>query len=401
PVLAADGSLTSPYQAADKPNAPPNCPASCTSGLIPQNSLQDETPYPSCADRPKKASPCGTSNGLSSTAEVKINGPSFYGDVSTPASPRLSGQGGAIPGLSHRQQPWPRPTTPPAACGLLNHVAGAVVKTENAAGPVSCPHKVAVPVTTLLASIPSSCFSLEAATAWQRKNTQAQIGPLLATDLGAADSPLTATWALTPPQAAVGEGGSAIAPAHGFCSSAPPPGECAMAWGGLRALAPPCPKSRIKASLLQKAGCLFSTENGVRFAMGTWVMPREQSRLCLAIVSSTAPVILPGCGHKINAGCRSEGPCCPCCGFSLLCSLAALGLNVQWMLPKAGFLCFWPGPPPSPLPRDATSFPKGDHDNGATVCHCKSQTMRALAAARTCWEQRPSQKLNLDQRVEE
>ncbi|KAM6464679.1 PHD finger protein 12 isoform 2-T2 [Liasis olivaceus] len=223
PVLAADGSLASPYQAADKPNAPPNCPASCTSGLIPQNSLQDETPYPSCADRPKKTSPCGTSNGLSSTAEVKINGPSFYSDASTPASPRLSGQGGAIPGLSHRQQPWPRPTTPPAACGLLNHVAGAVVKTENAAGPVSCPHKVAVPVTTLLASIPSSCFSLEAATAWQRKNTQAQIGPLLATDLGAADSPLTATWALTPPQAAVGEGGSAIAPTHGFCSSAPPP----------------------------------------------------------------------------------------------------------------------------------------------------------------------------------
>ncbi|XP_060541103.1 PHD finger protein 12 isoform X2 [Pantherophis guttatus] len=216
PVLAADGSLASPYQATDKPNAPP---PSCTSGLIPQNSLQDETPYPSSADWPKKPSPCGTSNGLGA-AEVKINGPSFYGEASVPASPRLTGQGGS---LSHRQQPWPRPTTPPAACGLLNHVAGAIVKTENAAGPVSCPHKVAVPVTTLLASLPSSCFSLEAAMAWPQKNTQAPIGPLLATDLGAADSPVSATWALTPHPAAVGEGGSAVAPAHGFCSSAPPP----------------------------------------------------------------------------------------------------------------------------------------------------------------------------------
>ncbi|XP_032071721.1 PHD finger protein 12 isoform X2 [Thamnophis elegans] len=218
PLLAADGSFASLYQATDKPSAPP---PSCTSGLIPQNSLQDETPYPSSVDRPKKPTPpCGTSNGLGAAAEVKINGPSFYGEASAPASPRLSGQGGS---LSHRQQPWPRSATPPAACGLLNHVSGAVVKTENAAGPVSCPHKVAVPVTTLLASLPSSCFSLEAATAWPQKNTQAPIGPLLATDLGAADSPVSATWALTPHPAAVGEGGSAVAPAHGFCSSAPPP----------------------------------------------------------------------------------------------------------------------------------------------------------------------------------
>ncbi|XP_063151140.1 PHD finger protein 12 isoform X2 [Candoia aspera] len=223
PVLAADGSLASPHQAADKLSTPPVCPASCTSGRLPQNSLQDETPFPSCADRPTKPPLCGTSNGLGSTVEVKINGPGFYVDASTPASPRPSGQGGAAPGLSPRQQPWPRPSTPPAACGLLNHVAGAVVKTENTVGPVPCPHKVAVPVTTLLASVPSSCFSLEAATAWQRKNARAQIGPLLTTDLGAADSPPTATWALTPPQAAVGEGGSAITPAHGFCSSAPPP----------------------------------------------------------------------------------------------------------------------------------------------------------------------------------
>ncbi|XP_015682431.1 PHD finger protein 12, partial [Protobothrops mucrosquamatus] len=229
PVLAADGSLASPYRVADKPTLPSNCPASCPAGLIPQNSLQDETPYPSSADRPKKLSPCGTpkklspcgtSNGLGGAAEVKINGPSFYGEASAPTSSRLSGPGGP---MSHRQQPWPRPTTPPAAYGLVNHVAGAVVKTENAAGPVSCPHKVAVPVATLLASIPSSCFGLEAATAWPPKNTQAPIGPLLATDLGAADSPVSSTWALTPHQAAVGEGGSAVAPAHGFCSSAPPP----------------------------------------------------------------------------------------------------------------------------------------------------------------------------------
>lgn len=230
PAIVTDGSLASPYQAADKANVPPIYPASCGSGIATQNSLgpvQEEAHYPSCPDRPKKASPCGTSNGPSPASEVKVNGPHFYSDSAAHLtdSPRLSGQSSVIsPGLSHRQ-PWPRPSTPPAACGLLNHMAGTVVKTENAVGPVSCVHRSSVPVAGMPASILSSCTSLEAANALQRKNAQTQIGPLLAADLGAVDSPLTATRALTPPQATVGDGISAVGATHGFCSPAPPPGE--------------------------------------------------------------------------------------------------------------------------------------------------------------------------------
>ncbi|XP_061461509.1 PHD finger protein 12 isoform X2 [Rhineura floridana] len=223
PAIVTDGSLAGPYQAADKASVPSIYSAPCPPGIATQNSLgspQEDAHYPSCTDRPKKASPCGTSNGPNATAEVKINGPHLYSDVSARLtdSPRLSGQGGTMPVLSQRQQPWPRPTTPPVACGLLNHTVGAVVKTENAAGPISCTRRGSVPIAGMPASIPSSCASLEAASTLQRKNAQTQIG-----DLGAVDSPLTATRALTPPQAAVGDGVSAVGAAHGFCSPAPPP----------------------------------------------------------------------------------------------------------------------------------------------------------------------------------
>ncbi|XP_054857605.1 PHD finger protein 12 isoform X3 [Eublepharis macularius] len=228
PAVVADGTLTGPYQAADKATVPSIYPASCGPGIATQNSLgslQEDPHYPTCPDRPKKASPCGTSNGPSTASDVKVNGPHFYGD--SPAhltdSPRLSGQGSMIPPAVSHRQPWPRPSTPPAACGLLNHMAGAIVKTENAVGPVSCVHRSSVPVAGMPASILSSCTSLEAASTLQRKNAQTQIGPLLAADLGTMDSPLTATRALTPPQATMGDGISAVGAAHGFCSPAPPP----------------------------------------------------------------------------------------------------------------------------------------------------------------------------------
>ncbi|CAI5794668.1 finger 12 isoform X1 [Podarcis lilfordi] len=234
PVIVADGSLASPYQVADKASLPPLYSAPCPPGIAPQNSLgsslQEDAHYASCTDRPKKVSPCSaTSNGPNAPTEVKINGPHLYGDSASANltdSPRLGGQSSStLPGLSQRQQPWPRPATPPVACGLLNHmVAGAVVKTENAVGPISCTHRGSVPTAGMPASIPNSCASLEAASTLQRKNVQMQVGPLLASDLGAMDSPLTATRALTPPQAAaVGDGVSAIGAAHGFCSPAPPP----------------------------------------------------------------------------------------------------------------------------------------------------------------------------------
>lgn len=230
PVITTDGSLASSYQAADKANLPSIYTAPCTPGMTTQNSLgtmQEDAHYPSCMDRPKKVSSSGTANGPSATSEVKINGPHFCSDSSTHLtdSPRLSGQGGTMSVLSHRQQ-WPRPTTPPAACGLLNHMVGTVIKTENVAGPVSCTHRGSVPVTGgLPASIPSSCTSLEAVSTLQRKNAQTQIGPLLTADLGTMDSPLTATRVLTPPQVAAGDGLAAIATTHGFCSPAPTPGE--------------------------------------------------------------------------------------------------------------------------------------------------------------------------------
>ncbi|XP_053130627.1 PHD finger protein 12 isoform X2 [Hemicordylus capensis] len=230
PVIAADGCLSSPCQAADKGNVPPAYSAPCTPGIAPPNSLSslpEDAHYPLCTDRPKRASPCATANGPSAAAsEVKINGPHFYGGGDSSAhltdSPRLSAPGGVPPVFSHRQ-PWPRPTTPPVACSLLTHLAGAVVKTENVSGPVSCPHRGSGPVASLPASLPSSCTGLEAGGTVQRKTAQMQLGPLLAADVGAMDSPLTASRALTPPQVAAGDGVSAIGAAPGFCSPAPPP----------------------------------------------------------------------------------------------------------------------------------------------------------------------------------
>ncbi|NXK77025.1 PHF12 protein, partial [Amazona guildingii] len=181
PVIVADGSLANPYQAADKAPTPSlYSMSSCTSGITTQNSLS------------------------SSQSQQTL----------------LVGSGNTIPVLSHRQT-WPRPLTPPASCGLVNHTIGTVVKTENVAGPVSCAQRGSVPVTSMPTSISSSCASLETTSTLQRKNVQAQIGPSLTADLRSMGSPLTATRALTPPQAA-GDGISAVGATNRFCSPAPP-----------------------------------------------------------------------------------------------------------------------------------------------------------------------------------
>ncbi|NXE52156.1 PHF12 protein, partial [Casuarius casuarius] len=180
PVIVADGSLANPYQAADKAPTPSlYSMSSCTSGITTQNSLTQLTD-----------------------------------------SQRLIGSGNTIPVLSHRQT-WPRPLTPPATCGLLNHTIGTIVKTENVAGPVSCAQRGSVPVTSMPTSISSSCASLETTSTLQRKNVQTQIGPPLTADLRSMGSPLTATRALTPPQA-TGDGISAVGSTNRFCSPAPP-----------------------------------------------------------------------------------------------------------------------------------------------------------------------------------
>ncbi|NXG05977.1 PHF12 protein, partial [Sakesphorus luctuosus] len=183
PVIVADGSLANPYQAADKAPTP---------SLYSMSSL---------------------------------NGPHFHGVSSESSaqltdSQRLMGSGNTIPVLSHRQT-WPRPLTPPASCGLLNHTIGTIVKTENVAGPVSCAQRGSAPVASLPTSISSSCASLETTSTLQRKNVQTQIGPPLTAELRAGGSPLTATRALTPPQAA-GDGISAVGATNRFCSPAPP-----------------------------------------------------------------------------------------------------------------------------------------------------------------------------------
>ncbi|KFQ09086.1 PHD finger protein 12, partial [Haliaeetus albicilla] len=181
PVIVADGSLANPYQAADKAPTPSlYSMSSCTSGITTQNSLS------------------------SSQSQQTL----------------LIGSGNTIPVLSHRQT-WPRPLTPPATCGLLNHTIGTIVKTENVAGPVSCAQRGSVPVTSMPTSISSSCASLETTSTLQKKNVQTQIGPPLTADLRSMGSPLTATRALTPPQAA-GDGISAVGSTNRFCSPAPP-----------------------------------------------------------------------------------------------------------------------------------------------------------------------------------
>ncbi|XP_068765520.1 PHD finger protein 12 isoform X3 [Struthio camelus] len=235
PVIVADGSLANPYQAADKAPTPSlYSMSSCTSGITTQNSLsssqsqqtlsQEDVNCSSCIDKSKKVSSCGTSNGPTAS-DVKVNGPHFYGVSSEPSaqltdSQRLIGSGNTIPVLSHRQT-WPRPLTPPATCGLLNHTIGTIVKTENVAGPVSCAQRGSVPVASMPTSISSSCASLETTSTLQRKNVQTQIGPPLTADLRSMGSPLTATRALTPPQA-TGDGISAVGSTNRFCSPAPP-----------------------------------------------------------------------------------------------------------------------------------------------------------------------------------
>ncbi|OXB59534.1 hypothetical protein ASZ78_004507 [Callipepla squamata] len=235
PVIVADGALANPYQAADKAPTPSlYSMSSCASGITTQNSLsssqsqqtlsQEDVNCSSCLDKSKKVSSCGTSNGPTAS-DLKVNGPHFYGVSSESSaqltdSQRLIGAGNTIPVLSHRQT-WPRPLTPPATCGLLNHTIGTIVKTENVGGPVSCAQRGSVPVTSMPTSISSSCASLETTSTLQRKNVQTQIGPPLSADLRSMGSPLTATRALTPPQAA-GDGISAVGSTNRFCSPAPP-----------------------------------------------------------------------------------------------------------------------------------------------------------------------------------
>ncbi|NWY65258.1 PHF12 protein, partial [Erithacus rubecula] len=186
PVIVADGSLANPYQAADKAPTPSlYSMSSCTSGITTQNSLSSSQSQQTLTD-----------------------------------SQRLTASGNTIPVLSHRQT-WPRPLTPPASCGLLNHTIGTIVKTENVAGPVSCAQRGSAPVTSLPTSISSSCASLETTSTLQRKNVQTQVGPPLTAELRAGGSPLSATRALTPPQAA-GDGISAVGSTNRFCSPAPP-----------------------------------------------------------------------------------------------------------------------------------------------------------------------------------
>ncbi|XP_064892978.1 PHD finger protein 12 isoform X2 [Columba livia] len=235
PVIVADGSLANPYQAADKAPTPSlYSMSSCTSGITTQNSLsssqsqqtlsQEDVNCSSCIDKSKKVSSCGTSNGPTAS-DIKVNGPHFYGVSSEPSaqltdSQRLIGSGNTVPVLSHRQT-WPRPLTPPATCGLLNHTIGTIVKTENVAGPVSCAQRGSAPVTSMSTSISSSCASLETTSTLQRKNAQTQIGPPLSVELRSMGSPLTATRAVTPPQATA-DGISAIGSTNRFCSPAPP-----------------------------------------------------------------------------------------------------------------------------------------------------------------------------------
>ncbi|NWQ82960.1 PHF12 protein, partial [Columbina picui] len=198
PVIVADGSLTNPYQAADKAPTPSlYSMSSCTSGITTQNSLS------------------------SSQSQQTLS----QEDLTD--SQRLIGSGNTIPVLSHRQT-WPRPLTPPATCGLLNHTIGTIVKTENVAGPVSCAQRGSAPVTSIPTSISSSCANLETTSTLQRKNAQTQIGPPLSAELRSMGSPLTATRAVTPPQATA-DGISAVGSTNRFCSPAPPSGTCRTA----------------------------------------------------------------------------------------------------------------------------------------------------------------------------
>lgn len=225
PEVTPDCAIHNLHQAAHKKASIP-C-SSYVSGLPGQNFTQQiVTEDEHCFLDKQRRSSCGTSNGPTAS-EVKVNGPHSHRVSPEPIAPltdpqRLSGPSTAVSVLSHRQT-WSRPTTPPVASGLPNHIQATVIKAEGVCGS-SCAQRHSVPVTNQPSpTTPSFCASLETTSTLQRKNAQTQLGPpLCVLDSRSHGSPLSGTRALTPPQASAEGHLHTAATAQRLCIPAPP-----------------------------------------------------------------------------------------------------------------------------------------------------------------------------------
>ncbi|XP_069767714.1 PHD finger protein 12 isoform X1 [Narcine bancroftii] len=225
---SADSSSNSAHQAAGKkPSSPPltSCNVTCTSGTNGQNSsgssisqqpgaaiAQEENARTLYPETSCKSSSSGTSNGPI-LAEVKVNRPFSCTHSSEPSrqladTQRPKGQLTQVPSQVSGQA-WLhsqlRPATPPAAGNLQNHFVGAVVKTENTGGSVSCLQRIPVSVTSVPASLSTLCASSEITSNSQLKSiASVQIAGRPTTFMAKVVTTSSAiARAITPPRAVV------------------------------------------------------------------------------------------------------------------------------------------------------------------------------------------------------
>ncbi|XP_072325681.1 PHD finger protein 12 isoform X3 [Scyliorhinus torazame] len=243
---SADSSLNSAHQTAGKkPSSSPSpmtCNVTCTSGTNSQNSsgssvsqqpgaatAQEENAHRLYSETSCKTSSSGTSNGPLS-AEVKVNGPfpctissepsRQLADTQRPKGPltqvpsQISGQA-----WLHSQL---RPATPPAASNLQNHFVGALVKSENVGGPVSCLQRIPVSVTSVPASLSTLYASSEITSSSQLKSAASvQIAGRPTTFMAKVVTTSSAiARAITPPRAAVDSVSTVLGPSRNLISPA-------------------------------------------------------------------------------------------------------------------------------------------------------------------------------------
>uniref|UniRef100_UPI00398F6CC9 PHD finger protein 12 isoform X2 n=1 Tax=Pristiophorus japonicus TaxID=55135 RepID=UPI00398F6CC9 len=243
---SADSSLSSVHQTAGKkPSSSPSptsCNVTCTSGTNSQNSsgssvsqqpgaaiAQEENARSLYPETSCKTSSSGTSNGPLS-AEVKVNGP-FPCTISSEPSRQLAdthrpkGPLTQVPSQISGQA-WLhsqlRPATPPAASNLQNHFVGALVKSENAGGSVSCLQRIPVSVTSMPASLTTLCASSEITSSSQLKSTGSlQIAGRPTTFMAKVITTSSAiSRAITPPRAAADSVSTVLGPPRNLISPA-------------------------------------------------------------------------------------------------------------------------------------------------------------------------------------
>ncbi|MGH0177826.1 UNVERIFIED_CONTAM: hypothetical protein FKN15_076071 [Acipenser sinensis] len=228
PCISGDKSTGSSFHAADR-TAPP-CPQPCstpisTSGtpsVLSSSDSAEDRGCSSCHEKSCRSNACGTSNGPLEP-QSKVNGPHSCSAVAEGCR-----QTDAHQGLPATPSPtWLRPQTPPS---LQNHVAGPVIKTENATGPSACAQRGPVAAISVPASPSNSCANMETISSSSTSSgVSLQLRSVTPLSTGGQSTALTSrsmtspaagTRAVTPPRATAAPPDSALA--KRLASPAPP-----------------------------------------------------------------------------------------------------------------------------------------------------------------------------------